>query len=38
MCQRPKRALFISTGEKNDMFDIDLIVCQRPKRALFIST
>ena len=38
MCQRPKRALFISTGEYKHLKDGSIEVCQRPKRALFIST
>ena len=38
VCQRPKRAFFISTGY-DFMSDIVLfLVCQRPKRAFFIST
>ena len=37
MCQRPKRAFFISTkGRKNPFLLLEK--CQRPKRAFFIST
>ena len=37
LCQRPKRALFISTADLSKVKK-DLESCQRPKRALFIST
>ena len=36
MCQRPKRAFFIST--KWIALVPVAVVCQRPKRAFFIST
>ena len=36
VCQRPKRALFISTNLMEDESKRE--ECQRPKRALFIST
>ena len=36
-CQRPKRALSISTDTAGDAGEDDT-VCQRPKRALSIST
>ena len=38
MCQRPKRALFISTDKKRRNIMTNKMMCQRPKRALFIST
>ena len=38
MCQRPKRALFISTNGEVWTKYFTIILCQRPKRALFIST
>ena len=38
MCQRPKRALFISTYFHSKEAHKCIMVCQRPKRALFIST
>ena len=37
LCQRPKRASFISTDLCSRHFKADF-VCQRPKRASFIST
>ena len=37
MCQRPKRAFFISTEEAHRAPE-KLVLCQRPKRAFFIST
>ena len=37
MCQRPKRASFIST-EVINLTPHTVNVCQRPKRASFIST
>ena len=37
MCQRPKRAFFIST-EDGTLVKTSRIGCQRPKRAFFIST
>ena len=37
MCQRPKRASFISTDEEWRKEE-EQIACQRPKRASFIST
>ena len=36
MCQRPKRAFFIST--KTQIYLKVPGMCQRPKRAFFIST
>ena len=38
MCQRPERALFISTDLQSSESLTQLTVCQRPERALFIST
>ena len=38
VCQRPKRALSISTKEKPEIEGLMLDACQRPKRALSIST
>ena len=38
MCQRPKRALSISTGIIRFLEAGDFKMCQRPKRALSIST
>ena len=38
MCQRPKRAFFISTQGAPHTFLGWLSGCQRPKRAFFIST
>ena len=38
MCQRPKRALFISTIKGVYEGLNSIFLCQRPKRALFIST
>ena len=38
LCQRPKRALFISTIGAIMTGTLTVYMCQRPKRALFIST
>ena len=38
VCQRPKRAYFISTTDAPSDFDKVEDLCQRPKRAYFIST
>ena len=38
MCQRPKRASFISTDIRRDYDKNFKSQCQRPKRASFIST
>ena len=38
MCQRPKRAFFISTEFENADVEERINRCQRPKRAFFIST
>ena len=38
MCQRPKRAFFISTFMLRSKKFRLLAMCQRPKRAFFIST
>ena len=38
MCQRPKRASFISTEVTREYATLADYVCQRPKRASFIST
>ena len=38
MCQRPKRAFFISTLYQKLQLPLGKAVCQRPKRAFFIST
>ena len=38
VCQRPKRAFFISTVSTDKVKDDLGEMCQRPKRAFFIST
>ena len=38
VCQRPKRAFFISTHRIYGDVEVKTFVCQRPKRAFFIST
>ena len=38
MCQRPKRASFISTVISGTLIEKPHSLCQRPKRASFIST
>ena len=39
VCQRPERAYFISTDEKQtEEKHYEKILCQRPERAYFIST
>ena len=38
VCQRPKRASFISTKKSADSNPAPTKECQRPKRASFIST
>ena len=38
VCQRPKRAFFISTEKYSLCSNDGFSVCQRPKRAFFIST
>ena len=38
VCQRPKRAFFISTKQHGKLKRSENLWCQRPKRAFFIST